>query len=271
MNVLIYFNPDKDPDSGCLNELEAAFLEKGIGYEIKGLDEVVLKNDYAAIFVIGGDGTLLRRTEFANRNSIPIIGINAGKLGFLTEFERSEIKEAVSLFIKGELIKDPRATIVAEFKGKKYYALNDAVIQRVRFDSHGSVITVNVNVDNNQIDTIRGDGVIIATPTGSTAYSLSSGGAILAPGINAFVITPISAHSFSQRPVVYSSSSECEVELVGGISAGLLIDGKLVSEIEKGDILRIYKADKPTYFLRRQNFNFFKRLAQKLKDRTDGK
>ena len=124
-------------------------------------------------------------------------------------------------------------------------------------------VTVNVSVDSNQIDTICGDGVIVATPTGSTAYSLSAGGAILAPGINAFVITPLSAHSFNQRPVVYSSASECEIVFAGGLSGGILIDGLLVSFIELGDTVKIYAADKPTVFLRRICFIFFNRLAKK--------
>ena len=270
IKILIYFNRNKDPELQCLDELRKTLKGYGVIYDIKELDEKIIKTDYDAIFVVGGDGTLLRRTEFANRNGIPLIGINAGKLGFLTEFERSEIKDAVKLFIENQLVKDERTTLVAEFKGRKYYALNDVVVQRVYMDSRGMTVTVNVSVDSNQIDTICGDGVIVATPTGSTAYSLSAGGAILAPGINAFVITPLSAHSFNQRPVVYSSASECEIVFAGGLSGGILIDGLLVSFIELGDTVKIYAADKPTVFLRRKSFNFFNRLAQKFKDRTGG-
>lgn len=271
IKILIYFNRNKDPELQCLDELRKTLKGYGVIYDIKELDEKIIKTDYDAIFVVGGDGTLLRRTEFANRNGIPLIGINAGKLGFLTEFERSEIKDAVKLFIENQLVKDERTTLVAEFKDRKYYALNDVVVQRVYMDSRGMTVTVNVSVDSNQIDTICGDGVIVATPTGSTAYSLSAGGAILAPGINAFVITPLSAHSFNQRPVVYSSASECEIVFAGGLSGGILIDGLLVSFIELGDTVKIYAADKPTVFLRRKSFNFFKRLAQKFKDRTGGR
>ena len=270
IKTLIYFNRNKDPELQCLDELRKTLKGYGVIYDIKELDEKIIKTDYDAIFVVGGDGTLLRRTEFANRNGIPLIGINAGKLGFLTEFERSEIKDAVKLFIENQLVKDERTTLVAEFKGRKYYALNDVVVQRVYMDSRGMTVTVNVSVDSNQIDTICGDGVIVATPTGSTAYSLSAGGAILSPGINAFVITPLSAHSFNQRPVVYSSASECEIVFAGGLSGGILIDGLLVSFIELGDTVKIYAADKPTVFLRRKSFNFFNRLAQKFKDRTGG-
>ena len=271
IKILIYFNRNKDPELQCLDELRKTLKGYGVIYDIKELDEKIIKTDYDAIFVVGGDGTLLRRTEFANRNGIPLIGINAGKLGFLTEFERSEIKDAVKLFIENQLVQDERTTLVAEFKDRKYYALNDVVVQRVYMDSRGMTVTVNVSVDSNQIDTICGDGVIVATPTGSTAYSLSAGGAILAPGINAFVITPLSAHSFNQRPVVYSSASECEIVFAGGLSGGILIDGLLVSFIELGDTVKIYAADKPTVFLRRKSFNFFKRLAQKFKDRTGGR
>mgnify|MGYP002521210401 FL=1 len=269
MKVLVYCNTEKDPGGLCLECLKSELSLRGAEFDLIDLDEEPPKTHYDGVFVIGGDGTILRRTEYANENGVPIIGINAGKLGFLSEFERAEIPEAVEMFLNGELVKDLRATLLVKFKGKKYYALNDAVVQRLYNDMHGAVLTAGVEIDDVKVDTVCGDGVIVATPTGSTAYSLSAGGAILAPGINAFLITPIAAHSFSQRPVVYSSSSKCVVTLLAGDSTALVIDGKMVETMGKGENVEIVKADKPTIFLRRKTFNFFDRLTEKLKDRPD--
>lgn len=267
MKVLIYCNFEKDPESLCLNALERALDDCGVEYNYIDLDDEIPADKYDAVFVIGGDGTILRRTEYVNKNGIPIVGINAGKLGFLTEFESSEIAEAVNLFSNNKLKEDARSTIIAEFRGKRYYALNDAVIQRLYNDTHNAIITVKINIDGNEVDSVCGDGVIIATPTGSTAYSLSAGGAILAPGINAFLMTPIAAHSFSQRPVVFSSEYVCEETLLTGENAALVIDGKMISVISKGETVKIYKSANPTVFLRRAGFNFFERLTKKMKDR----
>lgn len=269
MKVLIYCNPEKDPGGLCLDCLEKELSSRGAEYDLIGLDDKVPETHYDGVFVIGGDGTILRRTEYANVNGVPIVGINAGKLGFLSEFERPEIPEAVRMFLTGELVQDLRATLLVRFRSKEYYALNDAVVQRLYNDMHGAVLTAGVEIDDVKVDTICGDGVIVATPTGSTAYSLSAGGAILAPGINAFLIAPIAAHSFSQRPVVYSSASKSVISLLAGDNAALVIDGKMVEVMNKGERVEIVKARNSTIFLRRKTFNFFDRLTEKLKDRPD--
>ena len=112
---------------------------------------------------------------------------------------------------------------------------------------------------------------IVATPTGSTAYSLSAGGAILCPDINAFSVIPLSAHYFTLRQVVFSAESECLLELSGGLTGGLLADGNLVAEIKQGESVKVFAAPEPTVFLRRKNFNFFQRLSHKFTDRAEGK
>lgn len=269
MKVLIYCNPEKDPGGLCLKCLTRELAVRGAEFDLIGLDEEPPKTHYDGVFVIGGDGTILRRTAYANVNEVPIVGINAGKLGFLSEFERAEIPDAVEMFLNGELEEDLRVTLLVKFKNKTYYALNDAVVQRLYNDMHGAVLTAGFEIDGVKVDTVCGDGVIVATPTGSTAYSLSAGGAILAPGINAFLMTPIAAHSFSQRPVVFASSSKSVVSLLAGDSAALVIDGKMVEVIDKGESVEILKAENPTIFLRRKTFNFFDRLSEKLKDRPD--
>ncbi len=268
MRVLIYVNPEKDVDGSILKMLKECLEEKNVSYLVTGIDDVVEDANYSAIFVIGGDGTILRRTEYANRNSTPIIGINGGKLGYLSEFERSELVEAVELFLSNKLKKDCRATLSVEYNGKEYLALNDVVVQRIYNNNKGMVVNVSFFIDGKKIDTVVGDGVIVATPTGSTAYSLSAGGAILTPGINAFSITPISAHSLGQRPVIYSAFSKCSLKLENNYTAGLFIDGKLVATMQGGEEVTINKAEKDTVFLRRENSNFYKKLSEKLLSRN---
>lgn len=267
-NVLIYVNKDKDPSLEYCKNLKNSLSMHNIKFEVIDEFSKVDGSKFDAIFVIGGDGTILRRTEFANRYSLPIIGINAGKLGFLSEFEPDEIDEAVSEFINGEMEEDPRSTLEITYNGKVYLGLNDIVIQRIYTESHSMIITNTVLIDGSSIGPITGDGVIVCTPTGSTAYSLSVGGAILAPGINAFLVTPIAAHSFSQRPVVFSAESTCEIVYESGVSAGVFIDGNMVSTLKKGDRLIIKKSKKPTMFLRKKDYAFYEKLLNKLKDRV---
>lgn len=268
MKVLIYVNKNKDPNEINLKKLTKALKLYAFDYDVVYCDDCIENNGYSAIFVIGGDGTILRRTEFANKNNIPLIGINLGKLGFLSEFECSEIESAVKMMAQGELIEDKRQTMTTVIDGVEYLALNDIVIQRLYDnDCEGLIITVNTYIDNNKTDTIRGDGVIIATPTGSTAYSLSAGGAILAPGINGFTITPIAAHSLSFRPVVFSADADFYTQLSDNSTAGLYIDGKFVKKLCGGEKIVIKKAKNPTVFLRKKDYNFFASLTKKLKER----
>lgn len=271
LKALVYVNEEKDPGRVCAAELKKLLINGGATCEIVDENTVPEKGDYDVLFVIGGDGTILRRTEFANRNGIPVVGINAGKLGFLSEFEQSEIAEASKSFIDGELVKDERSTLEIEYKGEKYLGLNDVVIQRIYENvkgTKGMVISATVSIDGDAISPIIGDGVIVCSPTGSTAYSLAVGGAVLAPKINAFSLTPIAAHSFAQRPVVFSADSDCLVRYDGGASAGLFVDGKLVSVLNSGETFKIRKAQNPTIFLRKKSYSFYSNLSCKLKDRA---
>ena len=267
MKVLIYVNQNKDPDFVNLNILTDLLKEKNIDFDVVFNDKNLVNDNYSALFVIGGDGTILRRTEFSNRNSVPIIGINLGKLGFLSEFECSEINQAVNMLVDGKLIEDKRQTLKTIIDKTEYLALNDIAIQRMYSDSEGLITTIDTYIDDYMTDTIRGDGIIIATPTGSTAYSLSAGGAILAPGINAFTMTPIAAHSLSFRPVVFSSDLEFSAVLSSGSAAGLFIDGKFIKKITTGEKIIVSKAERPTVFLRKPDYNFFNLLTKKLKER----
>ncbi len=267
MKVLIYVNGAKEISEKVLKTLITSLkkkkIEYNVSYAINPLNENDL-NDVAVVFAVGGDGTILGLTELLSKKSLPVVSINTGKIGFLTEFESTCAKQSVDLFLSDVLEKDSRAVLKVNFNGKDYFALNELVVQRVyNANENGIIINVEAKIDGEKVDVISGDGVIISTPTGSTAYSLSAGGPVLAPGINAFALTPISAHSLHNRPIIFSSSSFAEINLVSG-SAGIFIDGKFVSTIKSGQIVKVERAEKDMVFLRNKNSNFYKRLIKKL-------
>ena len=266
MNALIYDNKGKDINASWLKKLIQSLDKAEITARVINDDDLSKDISADVLFVLGGDGTILYLNEFANRNDIPMIGINIGKLGFLSEFESSEIDAAVSLFKSGKMKEDLRITIDVIYNGKTYCALNDAFVQRVYSEDVGCMITeVKVTVDETDTCSYKGDGVILCTPTGATAYSLSAGGSILAPKVEAFSVTPIAVHDFNQRPIVYSSDSNFKFEITGSAPVGLFADGHFIANLKKGDAFIVKKALKPTVFLRKQEFNFFKRLNYKFK------
>lgn len=265
MKVLVYANKEKDKNQEWLNNLFGILEERNIDFqEITSHD---LDKDYKAnaLFVLGGDGTILGLNEFSNKNDIPIIGINAGKLGFLSAFEKYETEEAVDLLVNNLLVEDNRLTMEVKFNGKSYNVLNDVVVQRVFSEEHNNVVGLNISIDSTPVENMLGDGVIICTPTGSTAYSLSAGGAILVPGINAFSITPISAHSLSHRPIIFSAEQTCSVRLKLGECTAIFYDGKFLGYLKKNEDLIVNKSDKTTCFLRKKDSNFYNILRNKMK------
>ena len=266
MNVLIYSNKGKDCNGEITKSLTDSLDLHQISYEIITAKDLGSKKTADAIFVLGGDGTLLLVNEFANKNGIPLIGINTGKLGFLTEFESCELDEAVKLFSLGELKTDERIALEVRCAGKTYIGVNDVYVQRFFVEDVESILaSVTIKVDGNEMFSSKGDGVVISTPTGSTAYSLSAGGSILTPGVDALIITPISAHSLSQRPIVYKADADFEITANGDVCVGVFVDGKCVAKLNNGKKFTIRKANNNTIFLRKKDFNFFNRLHLKLK------
>ena len=263
MRIGIYTNKAKDADGKWTNLLQDELSKYGIDYVEIRADST--NYDIDLLIVLGGDGTLLKLVNYLVRANVPVIGINAGKVGFLAEFETFEIAEAVKLISNNELIIDERIVIKTKYNGNVQYALNELVIQRIFDNAPQKILTVDISIDGEYVDKIDGDGVIISTPTGSTAYSLSAGGSILSPGINAFSMTPICAHSLHNRPLVFSADSKCELKLTSSATSGLVIDGVFSRNIKKDDVITIYKSTKTIKFLRKKDTNFYSRLLNKLK------
>ena len=265
MQVLVYYNKEKDSGGKCKDQLVNILVENNISYSI--LDDDMIRDQMKAdaLFVIGGDGTILYLAEFANKNSIPIIGINAGKLGFLCEFEKNEIKLAVEGFKNNTLVKDSRTMLSINCNDNTYYALNEVYIQRVYDTDIGNTVAeIQVEIDNSFVSKYIGDGTMISSPTGSTAYAFSLGAPILSPTSNTFTMTPIAAHTFNQRPIVYSDDSTCSIQIFGKAQVGVFVDGRLVDTLIQNDKLLVSKVDTDILFLRKKDYNFFKRMCKKL-------
>lgn len=272
MTVGIYTNTYKDVDLSVTKELLKSFCGCGIvcyAYiNLKNKIEHTLFFDENnniipdMILAIGGDGTLLRVSKWCAKNKIPILGINMGKLGFLTEAEPHDFDELATNLLQGNYTVEKRTMLCATVEKKKYLALNEIVITR---SNVAKMITINVNIDKDRVDTHYCDGFIVCTPTGSTAYSLSAGGPVISPTANVFSLTPINSHSMHSRPIVIGNNEQIEITLSGKADdAAVIADGKNVCNLNGNSRIKINKAKVNALFIRLNNNGFYERLLRKL-------
>jgi NAD+ kinase len=219
------------------------------------------------LIVLGGDGTMLSGARLVERRSIPILGVNMGGLGFLTETTFEDLPQALVKIAEGEFHLDTRLMLHVELHraGKvieTYSALNDAVISKGHL---ARMIATKLWVDQAFMTNLRGDGLIVATPTGSTAYSLSAGGPILDPRLEVLLINPICPHTLSHRPYLASSQVPVTIELTSPEGAMATIDGQIGTEMMKGDLVKIHASPHRTQLIRFPDRNYFEVLRSKLK------
>lgn len=243
--------------------VEAEFAEiAGYPYGVSVLKMIHMID---VLVVLGGDGTILRAARLMGKNQIPILGIRFGRLGFLAELSGETYKNELVSILDGKYKLDERMVLEAQVgeSDEIYYALNDVVL----FRSHSSkLINMDVRIDGQYMNTFRGDGLIVASPTGSTAYSLSSGGPIVSPQIDAIVINPICPHMLSNRPTLISGNSNVEIcftELDDGCT--LSLDGQQDMSVTKDTIIKIKKAQHSVKLVRAQDHDFFSVVRNKLK------
>ena len=218
--------------------------------------------------VVGGDGTLLKAGRLLSDKNIPVIGINLGRLGFLVDISPDEITEQLSQMLNGEYTIETRALLHAEaFRGEQSLgeaiALNDVVVH-VRNDIR--MIEFTTHIDDHFVNTQRADGIVVATPTGSTAYSLSGGGPILHPSLDAVVLVPICPHTLSNRPVVVSNQSQINISLCESrdVNARLSFDGQSNIELQAGDRVVIRHKAHQLQLMHPKNYDYFHILRNKL-------
>ena len=223
-------------------------------------------SDCEMLIVLGGDGTILRALDYAIPGDLPILGVNIGRLGFLCEVERDDVEEDLCRVLDGGYAVDERMTMCIEgFDEQRFFALNEVVIDRSTPEVR--ILSLEYAANGTTVNHISGDGLIVATATGSTAYSLSAGGPILAPGLDCFVLTPICPHMLNVRPVVLSASDRITVRLTDDRNgARAVLDSRKFIPI-RGEIV-IRRSERNARFIRLHNRNYFDLLRGKLSEWT---
>ncbi len=225
------------------------------------------------LLILGGDGTILRSVREMNDLSVPILSINRGTVGFLTEIDMKNIDPMLQNFLAGHGRIEQRSLLhVTALRGKQKLwegrVLNEAVIAQ---GAISRLIDLKTAVNGDPLAVFHADGLIIATPTGSTAYSLAAGGPIVHPELKATILTPINPHSFSQKPLVLPAENEVEVTIVtkkgrfADVQVSLTLDGQSYVTLEQGDVVRAKISRETVKFLRRTEESYFSSLRNKLK------
>lgn len=259
--VALYVDLNRDNSRALATRVGRCFEEAG--YRVSPAANGGALADAALLVTIGGDGTLLRAARLAVDDGIPILGLNTGRLGFLTEFDEDDdlIDELPDLLERGLVIEE-RIALQAEYAGKTYFALNDVVVRK---GGASRIVPFGLCLNDEQAAHIPADGICVATPTGSTAYFLSAGGSIISPQVDAFGIVPLLPHTLFSRPIIVPASSHILVtsdsEL---IHANLECDGDVVSDVDPGSSVVIVRYPRPVRFARIERLRFFERLEQKL-------
>lgn len=273
-HFLIYTNQMKDKEYQITGEVKRLLEEKGqqvtLFSELKS-GEIPVHMD--AMLVLGGDGTVLQAVRETKTEPIPLIGINLGTLGFLAQIEPAGIEEALDRLIAGDYTREERMmlqgqAVFADGSVREGFALNDIVITR---NGPLQMLKLNIYVNGRFLHQYQADGVIITTPTGSTGYSLSAGGPLIAPGAKLLMLTPICPHTLNQRSIIFSSEDVIEIEIPEGrdgqmqrVSASF--DGVTSAYITTGERIRIRKSEQCAEFILMNQESFLDVLNRKMSE-----
>ncbi len=244
-------------------------LEGELTAEFMPIKELFESVDF--VVTVGGDGTILRIAELLSRNNLAVIGVNLGRMGFLAELEPEEITLLENIINDNYKIEKRMMLEVSVLRNTKeidtYKALNDIVVSK---GAISKISELELYCNDTFVSHFNSDGLIVSTPTGSTAYSLSAGGAIIDPTINCMLLTPVCPHSFNNsRPIVFSPESVLKIRDVqdGEQNIYLTVDGKINVELEYGDVVEIRASDTTTNLIKLKNEEFYKRVYQKIAER----
>ncbi len=216
--------------------------------------------------VVGGDGTMLGIARQLSRFGTPLVGINTGRLGFITDVAIGQYAEALAPMLAGDFEEEHRTMLeggvwrdgVCIFEG---FAMNDVVVSR---GATSSMVELKVNIGTDNVTNLRADGLIIASPTGSTAYALSAGGPILHPGIAGWVLVPIAPHDLSNRPIVLPDAGEISIEIVAGRDASVNFDMQSLASLLHGDRISVRRSMHQVRFLHPRGWSYYATLRGKL-------
>lgn len=239
----------------------------------KGLKDVSENGSIDLMLVIGGDGTILRAVREMHDYSVPVLSVNRGAVGFLAEVSIDEIEEALPKLLDGEGVMEERSILSVEVirDGKTEFtgrSLNEAVITQ---GSIARLLDLKTSVGGEPLANFHADGLIVATPTGSTAYSLAAGGPIVHPRIPAMILTPINPHTFNQKPIVIPGTQSVEMEVLRKMNSfvdsdvSLTLDGQVYHKLRRFDLVRVTMHGDTAKFVRRTQDTFYATLRNKLK------
>jgi NAD+ kinase len=235
---------------------------------VSRVDERTIAARADLVIAIGGDGTLLYAARMVARQGAPLLGINRGRLGFLTDVMPQDVVACVDAALAGRCDFDRRPLLSASLhdsgtRVSESLALNDIVLQKVET---GRMIDFETWIDGRYVNSHAGDGIVIASATGSTAYALSCGGPIVAPGLDVLVLAPISPHTLSDRPIVVSARSVIEVRLIDrpDTRGQVVCDGMVLGELAPGDRLEVRQTDEAVTLLHPTGYDYFRLLRSKL-------
>jgi len=236
----------------------------GVAEGAASYDEIGAFADLA--IVLGGDGTMLAAARHLARHKVPLAGINQGRVGFMTDIALKDIRSSVSAILDGKYSIEERALLEAQITrgGEtllRTVALNEAVVGK---GAQGRLIEVEVRIDGEYVYALRADGLIVATPTGSTAYALSAQGPILQPGVAAFALVPLNPHVLSARPVSVSDRSTIEIALLRALDARAHFDGFALTDMAEGDRLVLKRSADSVRFVHPPGYSYFAMLREKL-------
>lgn len=275
MNILLIANEKKDKDYALANEIvkligkrARVFAEAKIKNTILADVTYIPENKYAEMdmfLVLGGDGTFLSVSKTASQLQIPVVGVNLGRLGFLSEIEKENLKDDIDKLLDRDYAIQERMMLSAELpNNESMCALNDIII--ARGNSLFKILEFDVYLDDEFVDHFKADGIIISTPTGSTAYSLSAGGPIVDPSMDILIITPICPHKMYSRTIIVSKDKKVTVKNCSSddTSAIVAADSRIIGEISNGESVVVGASDNNFKLIRLHGFKFFSVLHNKL-------
>jgi NAD+ kinase len=263
-----------------LEEIAAFLMQQGLKVSIEretaqatgiaaphtlDLDEIGTACDLT--IVVGGDGTMLGVARQLARHDVPLVGINQGRLGFITDVPIGQVREVLEPLVAGDYEEEQRAMLEGEvwrderriFEG---LSMNDVVVSR---GATAGMVELRVDIGDEFVANLRADGLIIASPTGSTAYALSAGGPILHPGIAGWVLVPIASHTLSNRPIVLPDSGEIRIGIVAGRDASANFDMQSLASLQHGDQIRVRRSAHRVRFVHPRGWSYFATLRRKLR------
>ncbi len=263
MKVIVIPNLQKDKDLIYTNKLVSLLAQNGCDTALCYDNEALAVDDVDLYVVLGGDGSIMRASHRASEKGVPILGINLGRMGYMAELEKDELYLIDSFFSGDYLIEERMMLSVVTPDGAEHLALNDAVLSNGRVSK---MVTFSLANNGQYVSTYNADGIIISTPTGSTAYSMSAGGPVVDPSVECLIATPVCPHSLTARPLVFSGDASLTLknETDRDIPMFITVDGGDNLEIKYGESVTVRRSNITTKLIRIKNESFYRTLGKKM-------